>query len=64
MSFLMKILGNSQPNLSILTSQGVALFVDSLTHVFMTFGISLKEFTIHLGLSKYMVNNVYKIIYS
>lgn len=60
----MKILGNNQPNLSILTSQGVALFADSLMHMFMTFGISLKEFTIYLGLSKYMVNNVYKIIYS
>ena len=58
-----KILGNNQVDISILTSQGGALFADSIPHVFMTFGISLKPFTIQLGLNEYMVNNVYKTIY-
>lgn len=38
----------NQVNISNLTSQGVAYFADSIPHVFMTFGISLKEFTIQV----------------
>lgn len=63
MSFLMEILGNNWASLCILLSQGVALLVDSVPPVFVTFGISLKEFTIQLGLNKYLVNKVYKITY-
>lgn len=58
MSFLMKIVGNHRASLSIQPSQGVALLVDFVHPVFMTFGISLKEFTIQLGLNKYLVNKV------
>lgn len=64
MNFLMEILRKNQVSTSILTSQGVALFVDSTPHVLMTFGISLKEWTIQLGLNKHMINDAYKIIYS
>lgn len=63
MNFLMEILRKNQVNTSVLTSQGVALFADSTPHVLTTFGISLKEWTIQLGLNKLMINDVYKIIY-
>ena len=54
-----KTLGNNQVDISILTSQGGALFAEH-THVFMTFGMSLKAFTIQLELNECMVNNIYK----
>ena len=52
-------LGSDQVDICILTSQGGALFVDH-THVFMTFGMSLKAFTIQLELNECMVNTVYE----
>ena len=54
-----KTLGNDQVDICILTSQGGALFAD-LSHVFMTFGMSLKAFTIWLELNGCMAKNICK----